>query len=243
MMPPEVEGDNDWAHIFTSTAFATEYLHPELGAGWTAMLLEACCVRAEDQRDYGLPVGETLRLGRSEAPPRPCGPYVNPIYQRHVPRLMRHVDLVAGGKSLIEWAGKLGYEIDGWTFSCAAALGHLDTCRWLREERDCDEFDFAASFAARVGSIDLLEFLGPGHALDQDTCSNAAMGGHLDVLKWLREGGCPWDESTTYAASEGGHLGVLKYAHESGCPWDPLTCEAAAKGGRLDVLKYAHESG
>ena len=29
-------------------------------------------------------------------------------------------------------------------------------------------------------------------------------GGHLEVLKWARENGCPWDEETcTNAASEG----------------------------------------
>jgi hypothetical protein len=36
---------------------------------------------------------------------------------------------------------------------------------------------------------------------DEDTCTNAAEGGHLEVLKWLRENGCPWDEKTCgYAA-------------------------------------------
>ena len=45
-------------------------------------------------------------------------------------------------------------------------------------------------------------------------------GGHLEVLKWARANGCPWDEGTCAYAAEGGHLEVLKWARENGCPWD-----------------------
>ena len=56
------------------------------------------------------------------------------------------------------------------------------------------------------------------------TCFAAADHGHLDVLKWLRENGCPWDEETCAYAARGGHLEVLKWARENGCPWDEDTC-------------------
>ena len=39
----------------------------------------------------------------------------------------------------------------------------------------------------------------------------AAMGGHLHVIKYLHENGCPWDEETWRRAAHGGHLNVLKY--------------------------------
>jgi len=104
----------------------------------------------------------------------------------------------------------------------------------------------------------------------RETCANAAEGGHLEVLKWARENGCPWDERTCANAAEGGHLEVLKWARENGCPWDegrartrrgrpprgaevgarerlPVgrgrTCANAAKGGHLEVLKWARENG
>ena len=48
----------------------------------------------------------------------------------------------------------------------------------------------------------------------------AAKYGHLEVLKWARENGCPWDEVTCAYAAKGGHLDVLKWARENGCPWD-----------------------
>ena len=71
----------------------------------------------------------------------------------------------------------------------------------------------------------------------------AAEGGHLNVLKYAHENGCPWNEYTCEAAAEGGHLDVLKYAHENGCRWGQGVCTAAARAGHLDVLKYARENG
>ena len=74
-------------------------------------------------------------------------------------------------------------------------------------------------------------------------CEDAARGGHLEVLKWARENGCPWDERMCTYAAEGGHLEVLKWARENGCPWDEKMCWDAAYGGHLEVLKWARANG
>jgi uncharacterized protein YabN with tetrapyrrole methylase and pyrophosphatase domain len=67
--------------------------------------------------------------------------------------------------------------------------------------------------------------------LDSLTCAFAAENGHLEVLKWARENGCPWNKDTCMNATREGHLEVLKWARENGCPWDELTlCDAASKG-------------
>ena len=50
------------------------------------------------------------------------------------------------------------------------------------------------------------------------------MGGHLDVLKYAHDNGCPWSEITCAYAANGGHLNVLKYAREKGCPWNKEQC-------------------
>jgi hypothetical protein len=34
----------------------------------------------------------------------------------------------------------------------------------------------------------------------------AAENGHLEVLKWARENGCPWDESTRQRAASKGYV-------------------------------------
>jgi len=54
-------------------------------------------------------------------------------------------------------------------------------------------------------------------------------GGHLDVLKYLHENGCPWNEMTCECAAAFGHLDVLKYAQENGCPWIIEDCWRAAE--------------
>ncbi|CAN0532375.1 unnamed protein product, partial [Ectocarpus sp. 12 AP-2014] len=45
----------------------------------------------------------------------------------------------------------------------------------------------------------------------------AAENGHLEVLVWARENGCPWNERTCVNASRGGHDDVLRWAIANGC--------------------------
>ena len=74
-------------------------------------------------------------------------------------------------------------------------------------------------------------------------CAEMARKGNLELLKFLHENGCPWDEKTCSKAALNGHLECLKYARENRCDWDEMTCEAAAENGHLECLKYAHENG
>lgn len=63
------------------------------------------------------------------------------------------------------------------------------------------------------------------------------------------EGGYPWDAYTCRAAAVSGHLEVLQYAREGGCPWAARTAEEyvvyfAVVPRRVrplgEVLKYMH---
>ena len=58
---------------------------------------------------------------------------------------------------------------------------------------------------------------------DRRTCARAAEGGHLEVLKWLRANGCPWDYCTIRSAYK--HHEVQDWARRNGCPEEivPLT--------------------
>eukprot|EP00891_Asterochloris_glomerata_P009475 jgi/Astpho2/9475/Aster-01728 len=53
-----------------------------------------------------------------------------------------------------------------------------------------------------------------GCSWDEDTCTNAASGGHLAVLQWARENNCPWSGSTTFVAAFNNHLDVMKWARQ-----------------------------
>src|SRR5271156_2108265 len=52
-----------------------------------------------------------------------------------------------------------------------------------------------------------------------DVCELAARDGYLNLIKWARANGCPWNESTCGYAAWAGHLEVLQWAHANGCPW------------------------
>jgi len=73
-------------------------------------------------------------------------------------------------------------------------------------------------------------------------CELAAIGGHLDVLKYVREHGCPLTARTCELAAAGGHLEVLRWARQLDCPWDPLTCRRAARENQ-DMLALIQQLG
>ncbi|CAN0374835.1 unnamed protein product, partial [Ectocarpus sp. 12 AP-2014] len=78
---------------------------------------------------------------------------------------------------------------------------------------------------------------------DEQLCEEAAKGGHLGVLQWLRDNGCPWDEGTCSYAAWGGYLEVLQWTRNNGCPWDKETCSKAAWRGHLEALQWARNNG
>lgn len=101
-------------------------------------------------------------------------------------------------------------------------------------------------WAAENGRIDVLKYAkehGYTKWMNIFTSAFLSGGGHLHVLKWARENGCPWDKWTCSFAAEGGHLDVLQWARQNGCPWDQWAMAKAAKNGHLHVLKWAFENG
>ena len=76
------------------------------------------------------------------------------------------------------------------------------------------------------------------------TLALAARGGHLQIVKYLRERSmCCWNEIACEYASAEGHTETLQYLLDNGCPSNERTCEAAAENGHLDCLVVAHEHG
>lgn len=76
------------------------------------------------------------------------------------------------------------------------------------------------------------------------TLALAARGGHLQIVKYLRENArCDWNEIACEYATAGGHTETLRYLLDNGCPSNERTCEAAAENGHLDCLVVAHEHG
>lgn len=107
----------------------------------------------------------------------------------------------SGDLRVIGWAHRHGRPADGsipsLSFGFAAIEGgHLAVLRYLQEHG-----------LLRLTTKSVLPWL-------------AARAGQLEILRWLRDGGCAFDELTCYSAAMGGHLDVLKWLRAQGCPWE-----------------------
>ena len=108
------------------------------------------------------------------------------------------------------------------------------------------QLGLACAEAAWGGHADVLQSLlrVPGAQAGRSTAAAAAAGGHLGVLRWLREQGCPWDEQVVANAAARGHLHVIAWAREQGCPWDETACvSAVACKRRLEVVRWLRGQG
>ena len=79
--------------------------------------------------------------------------------------------------------------------------------------------------------------------IDERACAWAADGGHLEILKYLREvAKAPWDWRIAAWAAKNGHLHILEYLADRKFAFNTTACIAAAMHGHLDCLKYLRET-
>jgi len=128
--------------------------------------------------------------------------------------------------------------------TAAARHNRRDALDWIRA-RDKPFGESVCAQAAKGGHLDLLQWLrGECNApWDADTCTNAARRGHLELLQWARENGCPWDDGACEYAAASGHFSIVKWLRANGCPWSSGTCLWAAARGDLVMLRWAHTNG
>merc|ERR1712216_1082493 len=129
----------------------------------------------------------------------------------------------------------------------AARQGHLPLLQELlkplkksKSESTKGVFFDVANDAAKGGHLEILQWLKAQKRfkLDSSFVFSACDGGYFEMLKWLSSEGCPWSEFACSFAAYGGHLEILKWLRSEGCPWDEETCEWAAEEGHLEVLKW-----
>lgn len=76
-------------------------------------------------------------------------------------------------------------------------------------------------------------------------CVTAARHNYLNILKWLHNNGFKWDEETFYAAAMGGNIEILKYLREEQCPYDIMelyTYTVSSSEDHIDTLQYFYDS-
>ena len=98
--------------------------------------------------------------------------------------------------------------------------------------------------AASIGRTDLLRAAyGSGLVKkSKEVFSEAARGGYLQTLEYMKSIGCPWDEQTAVAAVESGDLYVVQWVVENGCPCNGEAMYVAASIGHLGMVSFLHHN-
>ncbi len=111
--------------------------------------------------------------------------------------------------------------MDGRACGWAAAGGHLECLKYLREEAKAPCDSETAAWAASDGRLHILEYL-VEREFDQYSkaaCEYAAKNGHLDCLKYLHETAkAPWTSRAVRWAHENDHPECLQYLLDNDCP-------------------------
>ena len=122
-------------------------------------------------------------------------------------------------------------------------LSYFDNDEKIYYEKKWDKFNKYSIFTTAVinGWFDLLIWARQNN-YDYDfntyACAYAALNNHLEILKWLVQNGCPWDEKVVIWASYGGHLEILKWALQNGCKWHENICYCALDKKHVDIIDW-----
>ena len=133
-----------------------------------------------------------------------------------------------------------------WFCAGVAATNKLEFLKWAREVKHCEWDEWPINRAAAIGNLEMLKYcFSNGCPCDKkESCCQAAIGGHLDCLRFLVDKVNPSRETEEKAAIQaacGGHLGIVKYFVEERKIADGVKRDCVyntARYGRLDCLKY-----
>jgi hypothetical protein len=133
------------------------------------------------------------------------------------------------------------------TYFCSrvAQTNKLELLKWIREEKKCEWDGRTINVAAEHGNLEMVKYCVANECpIHWHACAYAASGGHLEVLKYLREEAkAPWDSVTPSWAAQNGHLHILEYLVERKfVQFSEGACAYAAENGHLDCLKYLRET-
>ena len=130
-----------------------------------------------------------------------------------------------------------------------AGTNKLELLKWAREVKQCEWDEETITVAAFKGNLEMLKYcFSNGCPCDEEkSCKQAAIGGHLDCLRFLFAKVKPSRDTEEFAArlaAAYGRINILKYFVEERKISDEFKNDCvlnAAKYGRLDCLKYLVE--
>jgi hypothetical protein len=126
--------------------------------------------------------------------------------------------------------------------------GNLDCVKVLYEKgyeqhRSTGPSSHPAVFAVWYGQLNILRFVvdrsGPPRA--EVLPGEYAVEGGMEMMRYVRDLGCVFDEWATQNAATRGDVEALRYLHMNGAPWNFRTLKAAVQRDSLPCL--AHMNG
>ena len=136
-----------------------------------------------------------------------------------------------------------------WFCVGVAATNKLEFLKWAREVKQCEWDERTITVAAAIGNLEMLKYcFSNGCPCDEkESCCRAAIGGHLDCLRFLFDKVKPsrdMEEEVAVQAACGGHVDILKYLVEERKISDEVKSDCVGNTtmyGQLDCLKYLVE--
>ena len=158
--------------------------------------------------------------------------------------------------STLEWAWnhipwgekvKSGRVIDqAWFCWQVAGTNKLELLKWAREVKHCEWDEWTIKVAALIGNLEMLKYCFSNNCPcdEEASCKQAAIGGHLDCVRFLFDKVEPSRDTEKEAAMQAaglGHTDIVRYFVEERKIRDDLKLDCvatAALHGKLDCIKY-----
>ena len=118
------------------------------------------------------------------------------LVEKHLPDPADLAVLRAVSKGMRDAVDATGRKVKGFGEYDAVERGYVSTLKCLRRRGRLSDERLLCAAAARIGDLAELKALrrAENFPWNEKACMSAAMGGHLETLKWTHENGCPWDE-------------------------------------------------
>ena len=130
-----------------------------------------------------------------------------------------------------------------------AATNKLEFLKWAREVKQCEWNEWTIKVAAAKGNLEMLKYCFSNNCPydEKESCKQAAIGGHLDCVRFVFDKVNPSRETVKDAAIQAtcrGHVEIVKYFVEERKISEKVKSDCvynAARYGQLDCLKYLVE--
>ena len=152
-----------------------------------------------------------------------------------------------GQLEILKWGLKYNYEINSYSDSIHG--GYIHILEWLKENGYLNMYNASAvdnlcTNASYAGNLEVLKWSRMnGFPWDSEVSIAASRIGNLEMLKWVKENGCEIDKTVAYYAAEYGYFETLQWALNNGCKMEAELCLRAAKNGHLEILKWLRVNG